>query len=74
MAHKNVTVYLWLDQYGNHVHASTVKELREKAGGGRVDKMYYENKSGEVIHDGYVVGQRWFRRFAPSPIPSKKTK
>jgi len=58
---------LYVDQYGRNIFAKTVSELREKAGGGRVSKMY----CGEthVFHIGYVVGGSWFRAFEPVRIP-----
>ena len=41
----NGTLMLYLDQYGNHFYARTVRELREKVGssGSRIAKMYVEN-------------------------------
>lgn len=57
-------LHLWLDQYGQHIFARTVKELREKSGGGRVSKQYVDRKDGTVLHVGYVIGSRWFTRFA----------
>jgi hypothetical protein len=73
--------YLFLDQYGEHEWAHTVKELREKCGGGHISKMYNErpclNADGttssvrkETFHVGYVVGQRWFTQFAPVERPA----
>ena len=40
----NGTLMLYLDQYGNHFYARTVRELREKVGssGSRIAKMYVE--------------------------------
>ena len=55
---------LFLDQYGFHVFAHTVKELRERCGGGRVQKIYADTESG-TVHIGYCVGNRWFNEFAP---------
>ena len=63
---------LYVDQYGEHIYAETVKELVEKAGGGRVSKMYTDYtkgpKAGKVFHTGYVVGKRWFAAFAPVEV------
>lgn len=56
---------LYIDQYGNKFFASTVKELREKVGGGRISKMYLDTASGEVLHVGYVIGQHWLTAYAP---------
>jgi hypothetical protein len=57
--------HLWIDQHGAHVWAHTVKELRERAGGGRVAKQYCDKKDGTTVHNGYIVGGRWFTRYAP---------
>ena len=56
---------LYIDQYGKHVGASTVSELRKKAGGGKVFKIYADKKDGSTVHCGYGVGQRWFNAFRP---------
>lgn len=61
---------LYIDQYGAPVWARTVRELREKAGGGRVSTMYRDKKDGRAMRVGYVVGQRWFTRFAPVELPA----
>lgn len=60
---------LWVDQYGDKVWARTVKELREKVGGGKVSKMYHDFKEGPPAHVGYVVGSRWFNAFLPMRRP-----
>lgn len=52
-----------MDQYGGRVYARTVKELREKAGGGSVSKMMRDQKDGPPIHVGYVVGKLWFTEY-----------
>lgn len=61
MAKKELKLYV--DQYNHIVMAATIAELREKAGGGRVSKMYVDGKGGKTYHTGYVVGQRWFSMF-----------
>jgi hypothetical protein len=62
---------LWVDQYGQHVWARTVKELRAKSGGGRISKMYVDAKDGSASrHVGYVVGGRWFTGFIPMQRPA----
>lgn len=65
---------LYIDQYGQKLWAKTVKELREKAGGGRVFKIYVDKIAGEhagkSVHCGYGVGSRWFSAFAPVEIPA----
>jgi hypothetical protein len=60
--------HLFLDQFGEPIWARTVKELREKVGGGRVSTMYRDKKDGSVVRCGYVIGRRWFSRFAPVEI------
>lgn len=60
---------LYLDQYGNKWFARTIKELREKIGGGRVSKMYRDTKEG-TKHVGYVVGPHWCEAFQPVRLPA----
>ena len=62
--------HLFLDQFGEPIWARTVKELREKVGGGRVSTMYRDKKDGSVVRCGYVIGRRWFSRFAPVEVPT----
>jgi len=62
--------HIFIDQHGDLVWARTVKELREKVGGGRVGKMYVDKKDGRTVHCGYIVGRRWFSRFAPVEVPA----
>ena len=66
--------FLFIDQYGEHIWARTVKELRERAGGGKVSKMYVDKRAGEhagkTVHCGYVVGRRWFNKYRPVEVPS----
>lgn len=59
----NGNLTLFVDQYGHTIKASTVRELQMKADGGRISKMYKGNK--EVVHIGYVVGNRWFTAYTP---------
>lgn len=61
----NGKTMLYLDQYGNTFFASTVKELREKVGGGRVSKMYVDLCSARPKHCGYVIGKHWLTAYAP---------
>lgn len=61
--------YLWIDQYGQPVWARTVRELREKVGGGAVSKMYVDKLDGRTVHVGYVVGRRWFTKYMPVEAP-----
>lgn len=62
----NGQLMLYVDQYGDKLWARTVKELREKCGGGRVFKIYCDMKpDGKSYHVGYGVGPRWFNAFQP---------
>jgi hypothetical protein len=65
---------LYIDQYGQRLWAKTVSELREKAGGGRVFKIYVDKIAGEhagqSVHCGYGVGARWFNAYAPVELPA----
>lgn len=56
---------LYIDQYGERIWAATCKELVERAGGGRISKMYCDKKDGSIAHVGYVVGKRWFTCYVP---------
>ena len=55
---------LLIDQYGQPVWARTLAELRQKVPG-RVSKQYADKKDGRTVHNGYVVGSRWFTAFQP---------
>lgn len=66
----NGKMLLYLDQYGGRYFASTVKELREKVGGGRVSKMYRDLKDGSTVHVGYVIGEYWLEAFEPFRRPA----
>ena len=65
-------VLLYIDQYA--VWARTVRELRERAGGGRVSKMYRDKLDGRTVHASYVVGKRWFSAYLPVEKPAAITK
>lgn len=66
----NGTLVLYLDQFGNHWRAHTVRELREQIGGGRIFKMYRDTRDGGHVHVGYVVGRHWCEAFQPVRIPA----
>lgn len=51
---------LFVSQYGEKHVASSLKELREKCGGGKVSKMYRDKKDGRTMWTGYVIGPHWF--------------
>jgi hypothetical protein len=59
---------LFIDQYGNKWWSRTVKELREKIGGGRVSKMYADKLDGRTVHTGYVVGPHWCSAYQPVEV------
>ena len=59
---------LYVDQYGDRVYASTVRQLRRQTGG-RFSKMYVD-RGDKTIHVGYVCGRRWFTAFVPLELPA----
>lgn len=61
---------LYIDQYGNKWGARTVKELREKIGGGKVEKMYRDKLHGDTVHVGYIVGEHWCTAYRPVELPA----
>jgi len=68
----NGKLLLYVDQFGNHFYARTVRELREKVGssGSRIAKMYVENGADdEPRHVGYVIAGHWLKMFAPIELP-----
>lgn len=58
---------LFIAQYGNRWEARTVSELRDKIGG-RVSKMYVDDKSGNRYHVGYVIGRHLCTAYMPVRI------
>jgi hypothetical protein len=54
-------VTLYMDQYGNHFYARTLKELRAQISG-RVSIMYVDTPYG-TMRTGYVVGQLWLTAY-----------
>jgi hypothetical protein len=69
MKHNEPSI-LYIDQFGTRIWARTVKQLRERAGGGRVSKMYVHKLDGRTVHVGYVVGRHWFAAYAPVERPA----
>lgn len=61
---------LYIDQYGKRCGASTVRELRDLLGGGRVAKMYRDKADGRAVHVGYIVGGHWCTAYQPVEIPA----
>ena len=66
----NGEMIMFIDQYGETIWCRTVKELRERASGGKVSKQYVDKNDGRTVHNGYVVGSRWFTAFKPVEIPA----
>lgn len=63
---------LFIDQYGNHFTAKTVKELKSKHGiPGKVSKMYIDKADGTTVQTGYVIGSHWLTEYAPVEKPVK---
>lgn len=65
---------LFIDQYGNHFYAHTVKELRRQIGmgGSAVTRMHVDRKDGSTITVGYVIGTHWLTMYAPVYKTEKK--
>lgn len=61
---------IYIDQYGNKWGARTVKELREKIGGGKVERMYQDKLNGDTVHVGYIVGEHWCTAYRPVELPA----
>jgi hypothetical protein len=66
----NGKLMLYMDQYGEHWYARSVRELYRKLGGRRPTKMYIDKKDGSAVHIGYVVGRHWCTMFAPVELPA----
>lgn len=66
---KSPYLRLFVDQYGSHVYAATVKQLRERAGGGRVSLMF-NDLGGKTYREGYVIGRRWFTEYRAAAVPA----
>ena len=66
----NGKAMLYIDQWGNRWWATTIAELRQKIGCGRVSKMYVDGTDGHAYHIGYIVGQHWCEAFAPVRKPA----
>jgi len=63
----NGKLMLYMSQNGHKIYASTVKELCEKAGGSKAQRMFQsvKGKPHERVHIGYVIRGEWFRAFTP---------
>jgi hypothetical protein len=60
---------LYVDQHKRLIWARTVRDLRDRAGGGRISKMYRDKADGRIVHIGYVIGRRWFSAYVPLEKP-----
>lgn len=50
-----------IDQHGNAIYnCKTLKELKDRVGGKRVEKIYIDKKDGGRVWIGYVIKGRWF--------------
>jgi len=65
----NRKLLLYISQYGDPYWARTVKELRQKIGGGKISKMYVHKKDGRTVHCGYVIGRFWLTAYEPVERP-----
>jgi hypothetical protein len=59
-----------VDQYGQTEHGLEYprRDLLERTGYSHAEKMYQDKKSGEVVHTGYVIGDRWFTLYNVEPF------
>jgi hypothetical protein len=60
-----------IDQYGDTYHnlgKYPRKELLNRLGYKKADKMYRDKKDGSVVHCGYVIGGRWINLYEMKPI------
>jgi hypothetical protein len=60
---------LFVDQFGDHFYANSIRELRTQVPG-RCTKMYVDRKDGTTVHIGYVIGQHWLTMFEPVELPA----
>jgi hypothetical protein len=55
---------LYVDQYGQHFYAHTLRELRQQISG-RANRMFVDRKDGTTLCIGYVIGSHWLHAYAP---------
>lgn len=64
----------YIDQYGKTIWAKSLHDLQEKAGGGRIFKIFVDKIAGEhagkSVHCGYGIGKRWFHAYVPFEKPA----
>lgn len=61
---------LFVDQWGNKIWASTLKELRDKCGVKTSAAKQYSDRKDGTYWTGYVIGDRWFTAFNPAAVPA----
>ncbi len=60
-----------IDQYGEIYHdlgKYLRKELLERLGYKKADKMYVDKKDGSTVHCGYVIGRNWINFYKVKPF------
>lgn len=75
MSNKTPTVYMGIDQYGNTYHnmIHPRKELLEKIGASKADKMYVDGADGNTYHCGYIIACCWITLYIVTPFRKKVT-
>ena len=64
-----------IDQYGQTYHdlgKYPRKELLNRLGYKKADKMYQDKKDGSVVHCGYVIGGNWITLYEVKSIEIKQ--
>ncbi len=62
--------YMAIDQYGTTYHnlgPHPRKELLERLGYKKANKMYVDTKDGQTVHIGYVIGGLWLTLYKVEP-------
>jgi len=60
-----------IDQYGKTYHdlgKHPRKELLNKLGYSKAEKMYQDKKDGATVHTGYIIGGLWLSLYEVRPI------
>lgn len=64
-----------IDQYGQIYHdlgKYPRKELLNRLGYKKAEKMYRDKKNGSTVHCGYVIGKNWINLYEVKPIEVKQ--
>ena len=75
MFKNNMKNIMGIDQYGQTYHKLGKyprKELLERLGYKKADKMYRDKKDGSTVHCGYVIGRNWISLYEVKPIEIKR--